>query len=207
VITLIEPHYLPCIAYFSSITEGGVVLERHEHFVKQSYRTRCQVMTANGVTNLVVPVTSKHGKVLITDVRLDFTQKWLNNHWRTIQSAYGKAPFFEHYSEDLHRVLFKKVTFLYELNYMVLSLCLNWLKLDMPIKETEFYSKSVSGDVLDLRSVLNPKKPEQCHEFYYPIMYNQVFGNTFVENLSLIDLVFCEGPGAAKIVRASSIRK
>ncbi len=206
--TLIELHYLPCIAYFSSITGGEqILLERYEYYVKQSYRNRCHVVTANGVAKLVVPVTAKHGKVLITDVRLDFTQKWLNNHWRTIQSAYGKAPFFEHYSDDLHRVLFQKVSFLYELNYMVLSLCLNWLKCDIPIKETEFYSKSVSDDVLDLRSQLNPKKGEQCHEFYYPVMYNQVFGNTFVENLSLIDLVFCEGPGAAKIVRASSIRK
>ena len=182
-------------------------MERYEYYVKQSYRNRCHVVTANGVAKLVVPVTAKHGKVLITDVRLDFTQKWLNNHWRTIQSAYGKAPFFEHYSDDLHRVLFQKVSFLYELNYMVLSLCLNWLKSDMPIKETEFYSKSVSDDVLDLRSHLNPKKGGQCHEFYYPVMYNQVFGNTFVENLSVIDLIFCEGPGAAKIVRASSIRK
>jgi hypothetical protein len=77
----------------------------------------------------------------------------------------------------------------------------------MPIRETEYYLQSSSDSVLDLRSAINPKKLEQCYQFYYPITYNQVFGNTFVENLSLIDLVFCEGPGASKIVRASVLPK
>jgi hypothetical protein len=131
----------------------------------------------------------------------------VNNHWRTIQSAYGKAPFFEHYGEDLHTLLYKKVRFLYDLNYMLLSMCLDWLKWNMPIMETESYSKVTPSNILDLRSVINPKKLEQCDEFYYPVSYNQVFGNTFVKNLSLIDLVFCEGPGAGKIVQASAIPK
>jgi hypothetical protein len=77
----------------------------------------------------------------------------------------------------------------------------------MPITETAEYRQSSPDSVLDLRSAITPKKLEQCHELYYPFTYNQVFGNTFVENLSLIDLVFCAGPEAAKIVRASAARK
>ena len=205
---LIEAHYLPSIAYFTAIRGAEtILLERHEHFTKQTYRNRCCINTANGELVLVVPVTSKRGKVVITDVRLDFTQKWLNNHWRTVQSAYGKAPFFEYYADDLHNALFKKVDFLYELNYILLSMCLKWLRWDMPIKETEIYTQSVVKPLLDLRSAINPKKSDQVHQFYYPVMYNQVFGSTFVENLSLIDLVFCEGPGAGKIVEDSAIPK
>jgi hypothetical protein len=205
---LIEAHYLPSIAYFAAIfgTES-ILLERHEYFVKQTYRNRCRINTANGELALIVPLTSKHGKVAVTDVRLDFSQKWLNNHWRTVQAAYGNAPFFEYYSDDLHQMLFKKVSFLYDLNYSLLSMCLNWLKWNMPIRETEHYTDSVSDPFLDLRSAINPKKSDQCREFYYPVMYNQVFGSTFVENLSLIDLVFCVGPGAGEVIRASTIPK
>lgn len=205
---LIEAHYLPSIAYFTAILSAQeILLERYEHYEKQTYRNRCRIKTADGVGQLTVPTTSKHGKVIITDVRLDYTQKWLNNHWRTVQSAYGKAPFFEYYADDLHSILFKKVSFLYELNRLLLSMCLTWLKLDMPVKETEYYTQTVSDNVLNLRSAITPKKLEQCYQFYYPVMYNQVFGNTFVENLSLIDLVFCEGPGALKIIQASAIQK
>ncbi|HEX6226451.1 MAG TPA: WbqC family protein [Chryseolinea sp.] len=207
-IALIEAHYLPSIAYFAAISGAeSILLERFEYFVKQSYRSRCRINTANGQLDLIVPVTSKHGKVIITDVRLDFNQKWLNNHWRTVQSAYGNAPFFEYYSDDLHEALFKKAGFLYELNFRLLSMCLKWLKWDMPVKETEYYTQRVPKGHLDLRSVVNPKKSDQCYEFYYPVMYNQVFGSTFVENLSLIDLIFCVGPGAGKVVRDSAIRK
>jgi hypothetical protein len=205
---LIEAHYLPSIAYFAALVGAeSILLERHEHFVKQTYRNRCRIITANGELDLIVPITAKHGKVRITDVRVDFTQKWLNNHWRTVQSAYGNAPFFEYYADDLRDTLYKKVGFLYDLNRALLSMCLNWLKWDMPIKETEYYTQSVSNPLLDLRSAVNPKKMDQCYEFYYPVMYNQVFGSTFVENLSLIDLIFCVGPGAGKIVRDSAIPK
>jgi len=204
----IEAHYLPCIAYFAAIAPATeIVLERRENFVKQTYRSRCRILAANGPIQLIAPVTSKHGKANIGDVRLDYTQKWVNNHWRTIQSAYGKAPFFEYYAEDLRGALFQKVEFLYELNYMLLSICLKWLGWNMSIKETGNYALPSAGDELDLRSAINSKNPEQCYQFYYPVKYNQVFGSTFVDNMSLIDLVFCEGPSASKIVKASVVQK
>jgi hypothetical protein len=201
---LIEAQYLPPIAYFSAIYQTGeILLERHEHFTKQTYRNRCYINTTWGKAPLIIPTLSNRGKGLITDVRIDHTQKWVNNHWRTVTSAYGKAPFFEYYERDLHEILYKRIQFLYDLNYELLSMCLKWLKWNMPIKETEHYVKDTPDTVLDLRSVINPKNPGQCELFYYPVMYNQVFGNTFVENLSLIDLIFCEGPGALKIVQSS----
>jgi hypothetical protein len=205
---LIELHYLPCIAYFSALVNAReIILESQENYVKQTYRNRCRINTANGPIQLTIPITSKHGKVRIKDVRIDFSQKWLNNHWRTVKSAYGNAPFFEYYSDDLHDALFSKVDFLYDLNYILLSMCLKWLRWNMPIKETQFYAQAAPEPVLDLRSAINPKKLEQCYKIYYPVMYNQVFGSTFVENLSLIDLVFCEGPGAVKIIQDSAILK
>lgn len=207
-IPLIEVHYLPCLAYFAVVMQSQqILLERQENFVKQTFRNRCRILTASGVQSLTVPVTSGEGKVVIKNVRIDYTQKWLNNHWRTIQSAYGKAPYFEYYADDLHDVMFKKSTFLYDLNYMLLSMCLEWLKVSVPITETSNYEKSTTADILDLRSALNPKKLDQCYQFYYPQVYNQVFGNTFVENLSIIDLIFCEGPQAPSILRASHLRK
>jgi len=205
VTALIELHYLPCIHYFSAISKAGVlVLERHENFVKQTYRNRCQIVTAQGRQNLIVPVTMKHGKVLITDVRIDYTQKWLNNHWRTIQSAYGKAPFFEYYRDELHDTLMKKTMFLYDLNFELLSMCLKWLKRKVIVQESMAYEKQVNG-LNDLRSVVNAKNIADSQIFFQPVRYNQVFGNAFADNVSIVDLIFCEGPEAARIVQASKV--
>jgi hypothetical protein len=153
---------------------------------------------------LIVPLTGKTGKVPVGEVKVDYTQKWLNNHWRTIQSAYGKAPFFEYYSDDLHNVLFKKIEHLHDLNLELLTLCLKWMKCNIPLRETERYEKEPYGQVTDLRSALNPRNPEGVAHYYQPAVYYQVFGNKFVENLSLIDLIFCKGPGAWGMVQAST---
>lgn len=202
---LIETQYIPCVAYFSALRKfDNVILERHENFMKQSYRNRCYINTSHGIALLTVPVTAKHGKAIITEVRIDYKQKWLNNHWRAIQSAYGKAPFFEFYADQLHDVLFYKYDFLYDLNHSMLSLCLKWLRLSVKIEESMSYDINPMAGTTDLRNAINVKNNEGSNKYHKPVTYNQVFGNKFVNNLSLIDLIFCAGPQATQIVQASA---
>lgn len=201
---LIEAQYLPPIAYFAAVQAAGeIILERHEHYIKQSYRNRACINTAQGRESLIIPLTAKHGKVTITDVKIDYTQKWLNNHWRTVRSAYNNAPFYEYYADDLEQLLFQRFTFLYDLNVHLLSMCLGWLKWTLPVKESLSYEKTPAPTVTDCRSMINPKKIDHLRNFFTPIPYTQVFGSTFEENLSLIDLVFCVGPSSARIVTDS----
>lgn len=204
---LIELHYLPCIAYFSALSDcKEVVVEKFEHYVKQTYRNRCLLRGPHQVETLVVPVSSSSETRHITAVRIVHQQKWLNNHWRTIQSAYGKAPFFEFYGPELHDVLFKKHAFLYDLNLQIMTLCLKWLKSEAAVRETDAYEKAPVPGVLDLRGAINPKKEDGCNKFYKSIEYQQVFGSKFVPNLSIIDLVFNQGPGSREIVKASALK-
>lgn len=205
---VIELHYLPCLAYFTILQRyGAVVLEKHEHFVKQSYRNRCYVNTEHGPEALSVPLTGKHGKVPVTRVRVDYTQKWLNNHWRTIQSAYGKAPFFEFYSDDLHDVLFRKYDYLYDLNYALLTMCLTWLRCDIKVRESLSYEKEYAQGFHDLRSCITPRNPEFVQRIHRAVPYCQVFGSTFADNLSILDVVFCSGPEAGRILKLRGERE
>lgn len=198
----IESHYFPSIAYFRAIHDADkLIIETKEYFVKQTYRNRCEIMTANGVDKLIVPLTAKHGKVSMQDVRIDYSQKWLNGHWRAIQSAYGNAPFFEFYTDALHKVLFSKKEFLYDLNMELLTICLKWLKLSPQIAETVTYEKITQSGILDLRDVISAKNKDLLPAALISQQYTQVFGNMFVKNLSLIDLLFCEGPEALEVVK------
>jgi hypothetical protein len=201
---VIETHFLPCIAYFAVIQRfTDVYLEKHEHFIKQSFRSRCYINTEHGRDVLSVPLTGKHGKVPIKDVRIDNSQKWVNNHWRSIRSAYGKAPFFEYYAEDLEKILMGGPTFLYDLNYELLTMCLKWLKSPVAVKETLSYEKNILDGKTDLRSRIDVKDEESVKLVYRERSYQQVFGNAFVANLSIIDLIFCCGPEAGSIIRTS----
>lgn len=206
-ICLVELHYLPNIHYFSTVAAfDTLTIEKNEYFVKQSYRSRCAINTAQGVRTLSIPLTGKHtgpeGKTYITDIQIDYSQKWLNNHWRAIQSAYANAPFFEHYAADLHNILFKKHGHLYELNWQLLTMCLKWLKLNLTVKESLTYEKAAPADTQDLRNAISVKNQPLIDKVLSGKPYTQVFGNTFVNNLSIIDLVFCTGPKALTYLQA-----
>jgi hypothetical protein len=204
---LIEAHYLPSISYFSALSRADrIILERHEYYVKQSLRNRCYINTVHGKQMLTVPVTAKHGKTHITDARIDYRQKWLNNHWRTIQSAYGKAPFFEHYRDDLKGILFRKHQYLFDLNYELLTICLKWLNWGTDLGGSLAYQKSPESPLTDLRNRINVKKSETGNNYHNTVPYKQIFGNKFVAGLSLIDLVFCEGPEAGRMIRGEAGR-
>ena len=164
---LIELHYFPSLAYFASLQGADeIMIERHEHFIKQTFRNRCRVQTAQGVQNLIIPVTSElsQGKTLITDIRIDYRQKWVNNHWRTIQSAYGKSPFFEFYHVEVQRALFKQHPFLYDLNFELLTICLKWLKWTTPVKETMAYLGFNKGGAVPCRNLLHLTEFTRWHD-------------------------------------------
>lgn len=201
---LIELHYLPCLEYFCALLQfDSIELEKFEHYEKQSYRNRSYINTSQGTEMMIVPLTAKHGKTIIKDVRIDYSQKWQKNHWRTIESAYRKAPYFEYYSDDLKSILFNHHDFLFDLNMELLSFCLKNIRFHPPVSASVSYEKKTSPQVFDLRSQINPKKPAFGRNLYKPVSYHQVFGSGFVENLSLIDLLFCEGPRAASLLLAS----
>jgi hypothetical protein len=201
---LIELHYLPSIEYFCALRQfDKIILEKHEHFVKQSFRNRCYIITSQGKSILTVPLTEKHGKVLVSDIRIEQSSRWQTIQWRTLVSAYAKAPYFEHYCDPLEKIIFSKISFLYDLNFRLLSFCLQSLGMKISISESVAYEKNPDLSISDLRSQINAKKDHSTRPFYRPVSYLQVFGNTFVENLSVIDLLFSEGPHSHRHLKAS----
>ncbi len=201
---LIELQLLPSLEYFCALQPvDHIVLEKHEHFTKQSYRNRCYILAAHGPVRLTVPLRHVPGKSRITEVQIDDSSRWQTNFWRTLESAYAKAPFYEHYAGSLREEIFRDHQFLYAMNKALLSLCLQWLRWSKSISESVDYEKISSAPITDLRGQISAKRNFSLREFYLPQPYQQVFGSNFVPNLSLIDLVFCEGPGASAILNAS----
>lgn len=202
---LIETQYLPPISFFTSlIAFEEIILESHEHYIKQTYRNRCYINTSAGRHRLVVPVIAP-SHTNIKAVKIDYRLKWLDNHWRTIQSAYGKAPFFEYYASDLEKVLRKEYEYLFDLNQQLFSLCLRWLKWEKRIVGNKIYEKYPVSTVADLRNVIKAKNSTKSIFSYKGIGYRQVFGDNFVPDLSIIDLVFCTGPEANSILKGIGI--
>ena len=203
---LIPLHYLPSISYLAYLAEADtVIIEANENFQKQTYRSRCYINTANKIDTLSVP-TKKSRSRLFKDIQIDYTESWTKKHWKSIISAYGKAPFFEYFIDSFEVIYSKKEKYLFDLNMALLTNCLKLMQLDKNIIFSETYEKQPQSTIIDLRTRLNTKTTDEHSIFFTPHPYNQIFGKEFVGNLSIIDLLFCEGSNALSVVRQSTTK-
>ena len=152
---------------------------------------------------LSVPVQKPYNQKPMKEVQIDYRQTWMKDHWMSIQSAYGNAPFFEYYGETLSSILFGQHKFLFDLNWQLLEKILQLLKVKCTITFCENYVSDPGADVVDLRSKIHPRNGVNSYDFFKQIPYNQVFGNIFAGTLSIIDLLFCEGPEAVAFLQNS----
>ncbi|NQU86611.1 MAG: WbqC family protein, partial [Mariniphaga sp.] len=135
---ILSTAYLPPIEYFSElIAAPDFYIEKHENFIKQTYRSRCIILGANGPIDLVIPVEKGRSKKKpIRDIRIYNNVAWQQNHWRTIFSAYNSSPFFEYYQDDFLSFYKKKWKFLFDLNNTLLETIFEILEISSAINFT-----------------------------------------------------------------------
>ncbi len=194
---LIEPHYLPSLAYFRLISDyDRIYIDVQSKFVKQTYRNRCKILLSNKVGQLVIPI--KHNTLGggLIDVKIDYSEHWKQVHWKSIKSAYGKTPFFEHYAPFFERIYFKEAESLVEFIIEQLELCfkfLGWNKEIVLVNSLEGLDK--------IPNLKNQVHSKQSKFDFTSGFYHQAFGTEFISNLSLIDLLFNIGPESAEFIK------
>lgn len=208
----IELHYLPCLQFFSKFfLYQQVLIEAHEHYAKRSYRNRCHIGGANGPLRLSIPLQQgKNEQQPIREVRIAQGHNWQHQHWQSIQSAYGKTPFFEHYAPELQPFFQREWTFLFDLNLELLHWALDTLGLPPhALSFTERYLPDPPAQIQDLHDRINPRSKAGEDPCFNSRPYVQPFREKFgfLPNLSILDLLFCTGPEAPLILQASAKRK
>lgn len=191
---IIPTAYFPSILYLSLFIKRKFKIEIFETFRKQSCRTRCTVLTANGLQTLSVPVVKVNGNHTLTrDIRICYNEPWQQIHRRCIESAYRKSPYFEHYFPYIEDIFSTEYQTLIDLNDACLKALLKILKKDIDIKHTDNFTPIESDN--DLRTTLSDDK--NTGNTIFP-KYYQVFSDRhgFVPNLSILDLIFNEGTSA-----------
>ncbi len=187
-----------------------VVVDTGEHYERQSYRTRTNIVGPNGVQDLVVPIERRPGaKMPMHSVGLSYVETWPQRHIHAIRSAYGNTPWFIHFIDAIEAVVLKKYDRLVELDLATMQLGMAWLGLRTELVVSEEYV-DVAGDAdpehrtapdtryVDLRSTLHPKRPLPP-EIPSVAPYPQVFADRhgFHPRMSVIDLVMNAGPDAS----------
>ena len=189
-------YFPPIIFYKNSFEYSNIVFEQYEFYQKMSFRNRMLIAGAHGIISLSIPLEEgRDQKKLIRDIKIDNRQPWQKQHWRSIISCYNHSPWFEYYREDLSDLYETSFEFLLDWNLA----CFDWtakiLAWPVGVSFTESYVEEYdSAQWLDLRNKILPKN----YKNFEPTRYRQVFEERtgFFPNLSILDLLCCEGKRA-----------
>ena len=204
--------YLAPVQYYTKfLLAGRVLIEQNDNYIKQTYRNRCTIVSANGEISLSIPVEhSSKDKTLMEDIRIAQHGNWQHMHWNAIVSAYNSTPFFEYYQDDFYPFYHKKYSFLFDYNEELNNLILRLLDINLPrIQHTAVYKTEFTDTESDFRELIHPKKDWKLLDAdFLPVPYYQVFGQKFgfIANMSIIDLLFNMG-NESQIILADSARK
>lgn len=196
--------YLPPVYYFKSlINSENAILDVNEFFIKQTYRNRCTILGANGTQDLIVPIKNRNSKIRMKDIEIANDENWQKNHWKSIESAYRKSPFFEYYEHDLIPFYStKKYTNLVAFNTELVTKINQLLNLNIELHFTDDYFLRTALD-MDYRTAISPKNKQLV---FNQKEYIQVFSDKlgFNPNLSIVDLLFNEGPNSLNYLKTCS---
>jgi len=194
---VLQTSYFPPIPWLAAALKSeNPIIDIHEHYIKQTCRNRCTIVTANGLMNLVIPVEKFRNHTPVAAIRIDHETNWQRVHTHAIRSAYGKSPYFEYYGEKILRLYEWKAETLAEWNAACLSAVFSILKVNPLITFTAEYIEKAESDI---------RSKEFAVQHSLQPQYIQVFMDRhgFYSGLSVLDLLFCAGPDAREILQTS----
>ncbi|MFC0776624.1 WbqC family protein [Flavobacterium sp. HJSW_4] len=201
--SLILPTYFPSISHFAVIAQSdSITFEMEDNFQKQTNRNRTYIYSPNGIQLLNIPVKhSKEAHQKTKDILIENEFDWQKQHFKSLEAAYRSSPFFEYFEDDITPIFEKKHQFLMDLNFEVLDVVTKCLRMKLEFGKTTEYFHEVNR-FTDFRHLANGKKDANSFE-----KYTQVFDDKhgFINNLSVLDLLFNEGKFAMDYLKTQKI--
>jgi hypothetical protein len=203
--TLLHPTYFPSISHFVAMAQSEeITFEIEDNFQKQTNRNRTYIYSPNGIQLLNIPV--KHSKLShqkTKDIQIENDFDWQKQHFKSLEAAYRSSPFFEYFEDDIRPIFEKKHSFLLDLNFETLDFITKSMRLKLDYKTTvEYFHEVDSNKVTDFRFLVNGKKDTSVFESYTQV-FDDKYG--FINNLSVLDLLFNEGKFALDYLKSQKI--
>jgi hypothetical protein len=196
-------YYLGPITFYYYLSKHSAAVEDiNENFVKQTFRNRFYLLSPNGIQCHTIPLVAVKRKKKYKDVKICYSEDWNKVHWKSIESSYRRSPYFEYYEDEFEPLFMNKPEFLIDYNTELNNKIVEVLGLNVEIQTSEHYI-SADENTIDYRGLLT--KMDKAEDLVFP-EYMQVFNDRlpFAKNLSIIDLIFNEGPNSLNYLKSIS---
>ncbi|MBZ9731396.1 WbqC family protein [Salegentibacter sp. JZCK2] len=211
---LIHPAYFGPVSQFVALVKADkVFFENEDNYQKQTYRNRMYIYDSNGKLLLNIPIKHRSALTgepkeagkhqLYKEVKIENDFEWQKQHWRALKASYQTSPFFEFYEDEIHPLYHKKFDYLLDFNYACLEFVTEALQLDLDFQKTSEYILHPE-DVKDLRPLINSKRKFKFEHEEYTQVFQDKHG--FLPNLSILDLIFNEGPNSTNYIEAQEFK-
>ena len=190
----IPTYFSPISQYSEMMNADEIEFEMEDNFQKQSYRNRCYIYNSNGKQLLSIPVKHiiKEGRKKTKDTLVENDFPWQDQHFKSLKSAYRTSPFFDFLEEEIAPIFNKKYKYLQDVNIDTFLFVKDTLQLEQNFKTTTSYQTESGSE--DFRILADRKhQPKKIVDRYIQ-MFDDKHG--FLPNLSILDLIFMEGPNA-----------
>jgi hypothetical protein len=228
ILSIHQPQYLPWVGYFHKIDKSDcfVFLDTVQ-YKHREFQNRNKIRTKDGEMWLTVPVLSSgRSRQRINEVLIDNTSDWQQQHWQTLTCYYTRAAFFSEHSEFFADVYRRPWERLVDLNVHIIQYFLKVLaiatkihfesalrtenqgtdrviELCQKLGATTYLSGQGGKDYLEedkfAKAGITLQYQDFRHPAYQQLSWNE--GESFISQLSLIDLLFNEGPRSRAILR------
>lgn len=200
---ILYPTYFPSVSHYVALLNAeNITFETEDTFQKQTNRNRMYIYSPNGKQLLNVPLKhNKNEREKFKNVKIEYDFDWQKNHFKSLEAAYRASPFFEYFEDDFRPIFEKKHTFILDLNFEIFELVNTALGINLSFEKTTEYFHDLP-EKTDCRQLVNGKSDLNSFENYTQV-FNQKHG--FINNLSILDLLFNEGRHAKEYLLNQSL--
>ncbi len=194
----------PAISWWAHVVQTQeLLLDGYEHYEKMTLRNKYRIAGANNPIQLSIPLTGgRDQRKPMEDITIHNDEKWQIQHWRTLTSVYRQTPFWEYYERSLEALFTEEYSKLVAFNKATLQWCIKQLKLDITLSNTDKYYRTYPPEDTDLRNIKKSSAATGNFPRYYQLFEERT---GFLPDLSILDLLFAEGPHTLAWLKQNAI--
>ena len=193
---LVQPQYFPTVNFFKKFENNKIFIDYNSDYSQFLNINKTRIVNLSNTFEMEVPLVFNSKDIKIKELKIDHNRNWINSHIQSIQSSYGKFPYYIYYIDDIIKVLKLRHNFLIDLNYDLLTLLYKFLNFENKIQK--FQNKYNLEDIIKVYNHYNSNIEKNNIE---EERNNLFLGKKFDYSYSVIDLIFLKGPESGYFIR------